>query len=344
MGILGAAGEEGRGKGEIGLAERDDPVLTLDPLELEIPPEDLVGVFRALAKHTDLFEEVEGLAERARAARGTPSPAGWLAVMKGLDALARLPGVEFPALSSPMPSSSRAEEFTASLEREVSRILACKPLFGEFRRRMGGRKALVGRVLAEAADLLEGALKEGALRPRARLLGTRAEFGPDGVRLPDLDLSLPSRSLARFFLAPARANEEEEFDAAGGEPVLEGPGRVALFAATIGPGMEERARAAFGRGEPFAGTVFDALGSTFAEGAARAVGKAAAELGLLGQPAPDLVVRRYHSGYGDWDLSQQAEIFRLLEPGKIGMTLTSSFLMVPEKSVAGLAAWKRRIP
>ena len=327
----------------MGVEERDDPVLTLDPLELEISPRDLAGVFRALAKHPDLFEEVEELADRARAARGSPSPSGWLAVMKGLDALGRLPGVAFPALSSPMPSSSQAETFLASLEKEVSRILACLPLFGEFRRRMGGRKALVGRVLAEAADLLEEALEEGAVRPRARLLGARAEFGPGGVRLPELDLLIPSRSLARFFLAPARASEEEEFEEAEKEPFLEGPGRVALFAATIGPGLEERARAAFGRGEPFAGTVLDALGSTLAEGAARAVGRAAAELGLLGEQGPDLVVRRYHSGYGDWDLSGQADLFRLLDPGKIGMSLTSSFLMVPEKSVAGLAAWKKRI-
>ncbi len=338
--ILPRAGEGGRKRGEIGLAESREQVLTLDPLELEIRPGDLAGLLRALAKHPGLFEEVEALSHRVRAALGSPSPAGWLAVMKALESLENLPGLEFPRLFSPLPSPGRARDLADSLEREVSRIQACRPLFGEFRRRMGGRNALVGRVLAGAADLLEMLLDEGAVRPRARLLATPAEFRPEEVRLPELGFSIPSRSLSRFFRAPALADEEEEFEEQEGRVGGEGPEGVVLFAATIGPGVEEKAREAFARGEPFAGTVLDALGSTLAEGAARAVGEAAGR--LLGEGGPDRVVRRYHSGYGDWNLSGQADLFRALDPGRIGISLTETFLMVPEKSVAGLAAWKRR--
>jgi len=325
------------------LAESVAPVLTLDPLDLEASPEDLPGVLRALARRPALFEEVEALLGRARAALDAPSPSAWLAVMKALEALGRLPDPGLPVLSSPLPSRSQGEAFLGSLEKAVSRFLSWRYLVGEFRRRMGGRKALTGRVLAESADLLERALGEGALRPKARLLSTSSRFEEDRVELPEAGMVIPSRSLVRFFRGPALADEEAEFREAGGGEGREGPERVVLFAATIGPGMEELARAAFGRGEPFAGTVLDALASTLAEGAARAVSREAARRGLLGPGGPGCVARRYHSGYGDWGLPGQADLFRVLEPGKIGISLSESFLMVPEKSVAGLAAWKRRL-
>ena len=338
---------------ERALADSSGAVLTLDPLALEVPAGDLPEILRALARHPALLEELEVLKERVEAAAASPSPTAWLGVMKSLEVFRRLPGLELPSLASPLPTGDQARAFRSALEEEFSRVLAWKPLVGEFRRRMGGRKALVGRVLAEAADLLEEALAEEAVRPRARLLSAAARFGPEGVVLPELDFAISSRSLARFFSAPALADEEEEFQAPREEGLEEGreeggmrrtaPARVVLFAATIGPGMEERARAAFARGEPFAGTVLDALGSTFAEGAARAVGEEAARRGLLGEGGPGSVVRRYHSGYGDWPLAGQADLFRLLEPQAIGIALTESFLMVPEKSVAGLAAWKRRL-
>jgi hypothetical protein len=47
--------------------------------------------------------------------------------------------------------------------------------------------------------------------------------------------------------------------------------------------------------------------------------------------------RRYSPGYGDCHLSVQQQLIRLLDLEQIGITITSSNMLVPEKSVTALA-------
>ena len=58
---------------------------------------------------------------------------------------------------------------------------------------------------------------------------------------------------------------------------------------------------------------------------------------LAQQLAPDHLTDRFSPGYGDFPLSQQADFFRILDiPRRIGVTLTESGLMVPQKTVTAL--------
>lgn len=50
---------------------------------------------------------------------------------------------------------------------------------------------------------------------------------------------------------------------------------------------------------------------------------------------------RYAAGYGDWELKAQAEIMRLTEAHKIGVTITDSFIMIPRFSVSAVIGWSR---
>jgi len=52
---------------------------------------------------------------------------------------------------------------------------------------------------------------------------------------------------------------------------------------------------------------------------------------------------RYAAGYGDWGLDAQSEIMRLTEAGKIGVSITESFIMVPRFSVSAVIGWERKI-
>ncbi len=53
--------------------------------------------------------------------------------------------------------------------------------------------------------------------------------------------------------------------------------------------------------------------------------------------APDSLTDRFSPGYGDFPLGQQADFFRVLDiPRKIGVTLTDSGLMIPQKTVTAL--------
>ena len=49
-----------------------------------------------------------------------------------------------------------------------------------------------------------------------------------------------------------------------------------------------------------------------------------------------LTVRRFSAGYGDFDISFQGEIFRLLELDRLGIEINESFVLKPEKSVTAV--------
>lgn len=49
-----------------------------------------------------------------------------------------------------------------------------------------------------------------------------------------------------------------------------------------------------------------------------------------------LLPRRFSAGYADFDLKNQKVIYQKLQMGKIGVTITSSFILLPEKSVTAV--------
>ena len=241
--------------------------------------------------------------------------------------LTRLPGKARALAADLRARADGRPSAPGSLERELAR-------------RLGGPGALDGPVPAEAATALEELLDAGGLAPRARLGGGRMVWSEDILTFPGPGLRIASRFLARFFAGPALEDAEAEFEEGAGRPANR-PERGALFVATIGAGFEDASRKAFACGDLLRGVLLDALGSVLAEAAAA---EAQAEAAALLGPAPQRGgVRRFCVGFGDWSLEGQADLFRCLGPEAIGVELTPSFLMVPEKSVAGLAAWKVRI-
>ena len=108
-----------------------------------------------------------------------------------------------------------------------------------------------------------------------------------------------------------------------------------LSAATIGKELPQAVEQAQSAGNMFEAAVFDAVGSECADLAIELLQKiAAAELlrsGLV------LSKQRFSVGYGGVELFHQQEIFKELELEHIGMSLTTSFIMQPEKSVTAFA-------
>lgn len=51
---------------------------------------------------------------------------------------------------------------------------------------------------------------------------------------------------------------------------------------------------------------------------------------------------RYSPGYGDLPLDFQKHLMKFLEAWKIGISLSPSFLMVPEKSVSAMIGWIKK--
>lgn len=116
-------------------------------------------------------------------------------------------------------------------------------------------------------------------------------------------------------------------------PMFSGCTQAAIFVATVGKGLERKAARLIKRGLALEALVVDSLGSAAVEKVADWLeseirGIAAAEGSKAG--------RRYSPGYCDWDITQQKELFRLLDGESIGVNLTGTCLMTPRKSISGI--------
>lgn len=109
---------------------------------------------------------------------------------------------------------------------------------------------------------------------------------------------------------------------------------VCLMAATIGLGPDRLAARASAEKIMSRAVIFDAAGSALIEAWCDEVcSRIASEVSSRG-----LFLRpRFSPGYGDFSLSHQTDLFRILNVHKsIGTALTESLLMIPSKSVTAV--------
>lgn len=106
---------------------------------------------------------------------------------------------------------------------------------------------------------------------------------------------------------------------------------VVLLAATLGAEAEALIRRAAGRDMAQA-VILDAAGSAAVE---RVCDNFCDDLAAA--LAPRFLTDRFSPGYGDMPLSDQRALFRVLDVSRrIGVTLSESALMIPQKSVTAL--------
>lgn len=115
---------------------------------------------------------------------------------------------------------------------------------------------------------------------------------------------------------------------------LAGASQAALAVCTIGPALEERMANLFAAGDAVRAMALDGAGIAAIRKVAEMVGvhicDAATAQGLK-------VGMRANPGQEGWPIQQQRVLFGLLPANRIGVELTSSYLMVPHKSVSFVA-------
>ncbi|MFH0802391.1 MAG: vitamin B12 dependent-methionine synthase activation domain-containing protein [bacterium] len=114
---------------------------------------------------------------------------------------------------------------------------------------------------------------------------------------------------------------------------ISGESLGAFFVASIGGGLEERARALGAEGKIAESFILDGIAS-------EAVERAVELLHEYISRAFDSLRKRLSPGYPGWDLAEQKKIFAILGEDAVekstGVVLTDSCYMQPEKSVSGL--------
>jgi cobalamin-dependent methionine synthase I len=107
---------------------------------------------------------------------------------------------------------------------------------------------------------------------------------------------------------------------------------LAVLVASVGGTISEHATAARRGGDYFAAWVMDAVGSWAAEAAADALmDRLKRHLG-----GNEALTLRYSPGYCGMDVTQQDQLFHLVQADSVGVKLLPSRLMYPLKSISGI--------
>ena len=117
---------------------------------------------------------------------------------------------------------------------------------------------------------------------------------------------------------------------------LAGARRVSLYAATIGPAVEQMSTALSESGKVRAAFMWDCFGSEAAEATARRVSLIAHQRAKLAGLTNTV---RFSPGYIDIPLRVNEVILKLVEGDRIGVSVNEAGLLTPRKSTTGIIGW-----
>ena len=114
---------------------------------------------------------------------------------------------------------------------------------------------------------------------------------------------------------------------------LRGSNAIVLFLVTIGSELESAATMLMNKGEELHGYLLDRIGSFAVESMAEDLEK---RLRLGETSMGRSVSMRYSPGYCDTPIEEQAKLDKAIGFANIGVRLTESYVMVPQKSISGI--------
>lgn len=173
----------------------------------------------------------------------------------------------------------------------------------------------------------------------------------DGMSIKDTEWRFETESIRRFFFSGLKDNPENEYmiyqkefkessAKLTGEKSVEKENMV-LFLATIGPALDETVKKLQAEGKIYEAFILNGIGAGAAECVAEDL-NLYFNSSLIADEEKERF-RRISPGYADWPLREQRKIFEILQPEKrLGVTLTESSIMIPEKSVTGIMGIKIR--
>ncbi len=117
--------------------------------------------------------------------------------------------------------------------------------------------------------------------------------------------------------------------------LLRNSSAVVFMASTVGPSIVEQTARAIACGDGSTAVIYDAVGGQSADAAMNWINEYVR--GQLSRRAQRLTVHRFSPGFGDFGLENQKVIYSLLELNRLGLHLTSRYMLIPEKSVTAVA-------
>ena len=109
--------------------------------------------------------------------------------------------------------------------------------------------------------------------------------------------------------------------------------KVIVLSATVGDAIEQEATKRFDEGHYAEGVLLDTAASAAVEQVADGMEN---DLRPKGASQGYAMRWRFSPGYGDWPLTAQPELVRIIDAAKIGVTLSSSLMLMPRKSITAI--------
>lgn len=109
--------------------------------------------------------------------------------------------------------------------------------------------------------------------------------------------------------------------------------KIALFVCTAGEGISDWSRRENKKGDILKSYLIDLAGSVIVEAVVDLIHE---KIEKEAKKDSLKVTNRYSPGYCDWDVADQQKLFSLLPKNFCGVSLNSSSLMMPIKSVSGI--------
>jgi hypothetical protein len=116
--------------------------------------------------------------------------------------------------------------------------------------------------------------------------------------------------------------------------------QLCFFLCTAGKGISEWSRSLFIEGDFLKGYLVDMAGSLIVE---LAVDKLNESIESEARQKGLSITNRYSPGYCDWNVAEQEHLFSFFPENFCGVSLNSSSLMIPEKSISGVIGAGRNI-
>jgi hypothetical protein len=108
-----------------------------------------------------------------------------------------------------------------------------------------------------------------------------------------------------------------------------------LMGATAGNAIMEAIKEKTRQDDLAAAVVYDATASEMTDSALDWITSYLNQ--LLRREGRTLLSNRFSAGYADFNLENQKAIYEILQMGKLGVKITSSFILIPEKSVTAVS-------
>jgi hypothetical protein len=209
---------------------------------------------------------------------------------------------------------------------------------------------LAARTRASMSDVVS---LEAICTPPDRASVLEAQGIPRSAKVSEHVLGLADRSIERYAelvrprgtvaeitpeeFAPIYRGEGVNADRTPVEEIYPRAEHLALFAVTLGEAISEEVSALFRQNEPAEAYALDAVASERADAAAKLLARQYLDdLTQAGRVGASSRVLPYSPGYCGWHVTGQRRLFDRLKPQSIGVTLNSSCLMQPLKSVSGV--------